>query len=103
MLLVPAPFYFRFANDFGERGLVKIGVVPSLSQCGTRRELKLEAFERVYEESQKHGTKVRAITIVNPQNPEGDYFSLDEIQPIIEWAVRLVIIFCKIKNKTRKN
>lgn len=88
VILVPAPFYYRFANDFGERGLVKIGVVPALSECGTRTELKVERFQLAYEKYQNVSAKVRAITLVNPQNPEGGYFSLNEIRPIIEWAVR---------------
>ncbi|KAI1701386.1 aminotransferase class I and II domain-containing protein [Ditylenchus destructor] len=87
VVLVPAPYYFRFANDFGERGLVRIGVVPALSICGQRTELHVERFEKAYQEGQKVG-KVRAITLVNPQNPEGGYFSLEELRPIVEWALK---------------
>jgi aspartate/methionine/tyrosine aminotransferase len=31
---------------------------------------------------------VKAIIITNPQNPEGGYFTLDEIRPIVEWALK---------------
>ncbi|KAI6213765.1 ACC synthase-like protein [Aphelenchoides besseyi] len=79
-----APYYYRFANDFGERGLVDIRIVAALSDDGKRTELKVERFEEAY---QKAGQKVRALTLVNPQNPEGDYFSIDELRPIIKWAL----------------
>jgi DNA-binding transcriptional MocR family regulator len=36
VVLMPAPYYYRFANDFGERGLIRIGVVPALSPCGKK-------------------------------------------------------------------
>lgn len=88
VVLVPAPYYYRFANDFGERGLVKIGVVPALAKDGNRTELIVENFEAAYKENQNFGNKVRAITLVNPQNPEGGYFNLEEIKPIIDWAIR---------------
>lgn len=53
VVLVPAPYYFRFVNDFGERGLVKIGVVLALSKCGTRTELCVERFEEAYQNAIK--------------------------------------------------
>lgn len=46
VLLVPAPYYYRFLNDFGERGLVEIVGVPAL--YGKRTELKLELFKETY-------------------------------------------------------
>ncbi|KAL3075485.1 hypothetical protein niasHS_011992 [Heterodera schachtii] len=88
-LLVPSPFYYRFVNDFGERGSVHIGCVPALSEDGTRTELRAERFEEVYQEIMQHQQqgKVRAIMLVNPQNPEAGYFSLDEIRPVVRWAL----------------
>lgn len=90
VVLVPAPYYYRFANDFGERGLVKIGIVPALLKCGTRTEFCVETFEETYQHEVSLGNQVRAVTIVNPQNPEGGYFSLEEIKPIVEWALEYV-------------
>lgn len=86
VLLVPAPYYFRFVNDFGDRGLVQIVPVPALSEEGMCSQLLVERFEQAYQEGNKLG-KVRAITLVNPQNPEGEIFSLDEIRPIVQWAL----------------
>ncbi|KAI6186817.1 ACC synthase-like protein [Aphelenchoides besseyi] len=82
-----APYYYRFANDFGERGLVDIQIVTALSEDGKRTELKVERFEEAYQRALQNGHKVRALTLVNPQNPEGDYFSIDELRPIIKWAL----------------
>ncbi|CAD5232082.1 unnamed protein product [Bursaphelenchus xylophilus] len=100
-LLVPAPYYYRFANDFGERGLVEIAVVPALSDDQTHTELKVERFEKAYQEASLKG-KVRAITIVNPQNPEGCYFSQDELRPVIQWALskKLFVILDEIYDLT---
>lgn len=49
IVLVPAPYYFRFVNDFGERSLVKIGFVSAFSKCGTYTQLSVENFEEVYQ------------------------------------------------------
>ncbi|KAI6236801.1 ACC synthase-like protein [Aphelenchoides besseyi] len=87
VLLICAPYYYRFANDFGERGLVDIRIVAALSDDGKRTELKVERFEEAYQKAVQNGQKVRALTLVNPQNPEGDYFSIDELRPIIKWAL----------------
>lgn len=49
IVLVPAPYYYRFANDFGERSLVEIGIVPALSKCETFTQLSVETFEEIYQ------------------------------------------------------
>jgi hypothetical protein len=55
--MVPAPYYYRFANDFGERGLVAISTVPALSDDQTRTELKVEDFENAYQKAVKEVRK----------------------------------------------
>lgn len=44
--------------------------------------------------------KVRAILIVNPQNPDGCYFTLNQLKPIIDWALNknLFIILDEVYN-----
>ena len=77
----------RFLNSFGERGLVHVQMVQSMTAEGMSMELTVENFQRAYEEAQenmvsvcakisyKHSHhfqgKVRAIILVNPQNPNG--------------------------------
>jgi aspartate/methionine/tyrosine aminotransferase len=115
ILIVPAPYYYRFVNDFGERGLVEIVTVPALSADQKQTMLKVEDFEAVYQKAIKEvcyppfllnvsfqRKKVRAITLVNPQNPEGCYFSLDEMRPIIQWALekKIFVILDEIYDLT---
>ncbi|KAI6189651.1 ACC synthase-like protein [Aphelenchoides bicaudatus] len=102
VLLVPAPYYYRFANDFGERGLVEIFTISALSDDQTKTELKVEKFEQAYQKAIKQGLKVRAITLVNPQNPEGCFFSIDEIKPVVQWALerKIFVILDEIYDLT---
>lgn len=53
----------RFANDFGERGLVEIFTISALSDDQTKTELKVEKFEEAYQRAIQEGKKVRAITV----------------------------------------
>lgn len=53
VLLVPAPYYYRFANDFGERGLIEIVTVTALTDDQTHTELKVEKFEEAYQKAVK--------------------------------------------------
>lgn len=53
ILLVPSPYYYRFANDFGERGLVEIVTIHTLADGQTRPELKVEKFEEAYQSAIK--------------------------------------------------
>ena len=34
------------------------------------------------------GKTVRAVLIVNPRNPDAGYFTLDELKPLVDWAVK---------------
>ncbi|CAK5023309.1 unnamed protein product [Meloidogyne enterolobii] len=95
-VLTPAPFYYRFVNDFGERGLVNVEIVQTLNENGVLI-LSVERFEEAF---LKAKGKVSAILIVNPQNPDGCYFTLDQLKPIIDWALNknLFIILDEVYN-----
>lgn len=79
----------RFLNSFGERGLVHVQMVQSMTAEGMGMELTVENFQRAYEEAQENMVsvclcqhshshhfqgKVRAIILVNPQNPNGLFY-----------------------------
>ena len=52
-ILSPAPYYYRFLNDFGDRGLVHIQLVQSLCEDGVcAAELPVQRFENAYREAQ---------------------------------------------------
>nr|CAD2185144.1 unnamed protein product [Meloidogyne enterolobii] len=95
-VLTPAPFYYRFVNDFGERGLVNVEIVQTLTENGLL-DLSVERFEEAF---LKAKGKVSAILIVNPQNPDGCYFTLNQLKPIIDWALNknLFIILDEVYN-----
>uniref|UniRef100_A0A914N610 Aminotransferase class I/classII domain-containing protein n=1 Tax=Meloidogyne incognita TaxID=6306 RepID=A0A914N610_MELIC len=95
-VLTPAPYYYRFVNDFGERGLVNVEIVQTLTENG----LFILSVERFEEAFLKAKGKVRAILIVNPQNPDGCYFTLNQLKPIIDWALNknLFIILDEVYN-----
>ncbi|KAI1712282.1 aminotransferase class I and II domain-containing protein [Ditylenchus destructor] len=95
-VLVPGPNYYRFTNDLGDRGLVNVQVVPALFG---QSELRLEEFQKAYDTAP---TPVRALMITNPQNPEGRFFTLDELRPIVKWAIskKLFVILDEIYDLT---
>ncbi|KAI1711660.1 aminotransferase class I and II domain-containing protein [Ditylenchus destructor] len=95
-VLVPGPNYYRFTNDLGDRGLVNVQVVPALFE---QSELRIEEFQKAYETAP---SPVRAVMITNPQNPEGRFFTLDELRPIVKWALskKLFVILDEIYDLT---
>uniref|UniRef100_A0A7E4VWX0 Aminotran_1_2 domain-containing protein n=1 Tax=Panagrellus redivivus TaxID=6233 RepID=A0A7E4VWX0_PANRE len=86
VMLTHSPFYHRFPNDFSDRGLIEIGEVSTITSKGF--ELKVERFEDAYQAARLRGKNVRAILLVNPRNPDAGYFTLDELKPIVDWAVK---------------
>lgn len=89
-VMVPSPNYYRFTNDLGDRGLIRLAIVPTMFFEGSNSvfELRVSEFERIYQAKEADGGRVRAIMIANPQNPGGSYHTLDELRPIIKWAVK---------------
>jgi aspartate/methionine/tyrosine aminotransferase len=88
IMLVPSPYYFLFSHDFGYRNLNRIVGVPMYTSKDPIPKLNVLSFDRKYKELEQDGQKVKAILLTNPNNPEGHYFTLDELQPVIEWAYR---------------
>uniref|UniRef100_A0A7E4VU61 Aminotran_1_2 domain-containing protein n=1 Tax=Panagrellus redivivus TaxID=6233 RepID=A0A7E4VU61_PANRE len=88
VLIAHSPFYHRFWNDFSDRGLVDIRDVPTFRPGSTDVVLDLQLYKDVYHKAVGEGRKVKAILLVNPSNPDGGYFGLDEIKPIVDWAVK---------------
>lgn len=88
ILLVPSPHYFFFHNDFGVRNMAKVAGVPIYDSKNPVPKLVVDRFEKKFNELKKSGRKVKALLLTNPNNPDGHYFTLDELKPIIEWAIR---------------
>ncbi|KAE9546680.1 hypothetical protein FO519_010108 [Halicephalobus sp. NKZ332] len=88
VLLVFAPYYYRFPNDFGDRGLIEIESVDSYFPDSGKFELRTELLEEKLEELKKKGKTVKALLVVNPRNPDGGYFEESELKPVIDWAIK---------------
>ena len=88
ILLAHSPYYHRFPNDFADRGLIEILNVPSMKEGSVEVTLDVDLFEKEFQQSKEAGKAVKAILIVNPRNPDGGYFTLQEMKPVIEWAVK---------------
>jgi len=54
--------------------------------------LSLTELERVYNQEEQKGTKIRALVVINPGNPTGSCLSRDNIVQIIEFCVRRGIV-----------
>uniref|UniRef100_A0A914EMD1 Aminotransferase class I/classII domain-containing protein n=1 Tax=Acrobeloides nanus TaxID=290746 RepID=A0A914EMD1_9BILA len=87
-MITPAPYYYRYLNDFADRGLIHIIGVPTIFGESTTPTLNVEVFEEKLQETQKQGINVKALLLVNPTNPEGGYYTRNELKPIVEWAVK---------------
>uniref|UniRef100_A0A914Y083 Aminotransferase class I/classII domain-containing protein n=1 Tax=Panagrolaimus superbus TaxID=310955 RepID=A0A914Y083_9BILA len=83
IMLAHSPFYHRFLNDFIDRGLIDIVSIPTMFEDSIKAELKVELYEKAFQKAVSEGKTVRAILIVNPRNPDGGYWSLTELKPII--------------------
>lgn len=87
-MITPAPYYYRYPNDFADRGLIHIIGVPTIFGESTTPTLNVEVFEEKLQETQKQGINVKALLLINPTNPEGIYYTRKELKPIVEWAVK---------------
>uniref|UniRef100_A0A0M3IPD9 Aminotran_1_2 domain-containing protein n=1 Tax=Ascaris lumbricoides TaxID=6252 RepID=A0A0M3IPD9_ASCLU len=83
-VLCAAPYYGKIMNDFTERGGANVIPVPFRDPYNPKMEV--ESFEKVFHEYVSKGETIRAIVIVNPQNPHGNVFAKDEVIAICEWA-----------------
>ena len=88
VLLTFAPYYYRFPNDYGDRGLIEVESVDCYFPDTGKFELRVELLEEKFQELKKKGKTVRALLIVNPRNPDGGYFGESELKPVIDWAIK---------------
>lgn len=81
VVLVPAPYYSGFIDDFSERA--KIGLVGV--HCGA--DLPKEAFEKAYAEQTAAGKAVRAVLFSSPNNPTGAVYTKEAIQGLLSFCM----------------
>ncbi|KAE9548298.1 hypothetical protein FO519_008487 [Halicephalobus sp. NKZ332] len=103
VLLIFSPYYHRFPNDYGNRGLIDVECINIYFPDSGKFELRIDLLEAKLEELKRKGKTVKALLVVNPRNPDGGYFGESELKPVINWAVKkhsLYVIFDEIYNNT---
>jgi len=95
-VLVPAPYYSGFTDDFTDRAGVKL--IPVY--CGP--ELNKDAFEKAYREYEDKENKIVGVLFSSPNNPVGTVYKAEEIQHIISFCMehKLEIISDEIYAET---
>uniref|UniRef100_A0A1I7ZJX6 Aminotran_1_2 domain-containing protein n=1 Tax=Steinernema glaseri TaxID=37863 RepID=A0A1I7ZJX6_9BILA len=98
VIFAPAPYYYRFPNDFGDRSLASVEAIDCINEESGTVELDVNRFQSAYERLLETGRRAKVVIITNPRNPDGGYHSLEEIKPIAEWAFRhnMFVIFNEI-------
>uniref|UniRef100_A0A914VWZ5 Aminotransferase class I/classII domain-containing protein n=1 Tax=Plectus sambesii TaxID=2011161 RepID=A0A914VWZ5_9BILA len=84
VVLCPSPYYGRIFSNFGERGRVECVPVPFPDLANPK--LEVEAFDKIFQQLKAQGKNVRAVIIINPNNPLGVVFSAAELVSIANWA-----------------
>ncbi|EFC49199.1 aminocyclopropane carboxylate synthase [Naegleria gruberi] len=89
-IMVPAPLYLGFENDFNKRFFAKVLPVDmEFDSSSNTYKLTVEKVRETYEEHSKTKS-IRGFLLCNPNNPTGDLFG--------SAIVRQLIDFCKEKN-----
>lgn len=81
VVLVPAPYYSGFEDDFSERA--KVGLVPV--HCGP--ELDKAAFEAAYKEQTEKGVRVIGVLYSSPNNPIGTVYKPEHQMNVISFCM----------------
>ncbi|CAD5223650.1 unnamed protein product [Bursaphelenchus okinawaensis] len=84
-VLAPVPFYVRLADNWGERAHVR--VMPVLYNDLNKPTLRPELFQAALGEATLKGIKVKAISLINPNNPLGHVFPEKDVFDVCKWAV----------------
>ena len=83
-IIIPAPYYTGYEEDFCHRFGVKI--IPAQMSVTTGFELDVEVIARAYKQAQESGERVKAILINNPNNPLGKLYTRQQLLSVIEFA-----------------
>lgn len=71
-VLVSRPVYGRFELDYGVQGGVEI-VYADTDPYEAFSLVCIEKYEKALQDAQARGVKIRALVLVNPHNPVGEY------------------------------
>ncbi|CAG5123857.1 unnamed protein product, partial [Candidula unifasciata] len=91
-IMTSSPYYYRIKNDLTERARVNVLEVPLIAKPKTRRvkpyTLDVDILEEGFLEAEREGKRVKAVLLVNPNNPLGDVYTAQQLNHILEFAAR---------------
>ncbi|XP_059172873.1 1-aminocyclopropane-1-carboxylate synthase-like protein 1, partial [Physella acuta] len=91
-IMTTSPYYYRIKNDMFERAGVNTLEVPLVAKPKSSHtkpySLDVHRLEASYLEAEKSGKRVKAILIVNPNNPLGDVYTAQQLQALLDFAAR---------------
>ncbi|XP_054828806.1 1-aminocyclopropane-1-carboxylate synthase-like protein 1 isoform X1 [Eublepharis macularius] len=90
--LIATPFYGGITQSvflYGNVKLVYAYLDSQVSGTSTRPfQLTVDKLKKALQDAQSEGVKVKALILLNPQNPLGDIYSLSELNEYLEFAKR---------------
>ncbi|XP_049681752.1 1-aminocyclopropane-1-carboxylate synthase-like protein 1 isoform X2 [Accipiter gentilis] len=91
-VLIATPFYGGITQSvflYGNVKLVYAYLDSKITGTSTRPfQLTVEKLEKALQDARAEGVTVRALILLNPQNPLGDIYSLSELRDYLEFAKR---------------
>ncbi|KAM8807548.1 1-aminocyclopropane-1-carboxylate synthase-like protein 1 [Eudromia elegans] len=91
-ILIATPFYGGITQSvflYGNVKLVYAYLDSKITGTSTRPfQLTVDKLEKALQDARAEGVTVRALILLNPQNPLGDIYSLSELQDYLEFAKR---------------
>ncbi|KAH7302276.1 hypothetical protein KP509_23G063700 [Ceratopteris richardii] len=82
--LVPSPYYPGFDRDIKWKSGIQLVPVYCPSHEGFK--ISKRALEKAYNQSQREGSRVRAVLITTPGNPVGSTLDAETIQGVLDFA-----------------
>ncbi|XP_061466803.1 1-aminocyclopropane-1-carboxylate synthase-like protein 1 isoform X1 [Rhineura floridana] len=90
--LIATPFYGGITQSVFLYGNVKLVYAYLESQvtgtCNRPFQLTVDKLKKALQDAQSEGIRVKALILLNPQNPLGDIYSLSELHEYLEFAKR---------------
>ncbi|XP_067293006.1 1-aminocyclopropane-1-carboxylate synthase-like protein 1 isoform X2 [Pseudorasbora parva] len=89
-ILIPSPFYGVIMEDVGLYSGVVLHHVPLYNQLTGSDvrpfQLTVEKLEKSLKDAKKEGLNIRALILLNPQNPLGEVYSSEEMNSFLQFA-----------------
>ncbi|CAL1533757.1 unnamed protein product [Lymnaea stagnalis] len=89
-IMVTTPYYYRIRNDVYERPSVNVLEVPLGCDINSRTlgQSFVNDIEAVYQSAVDEGKLVKAVMIINPDNPTGGVLTESQLTDVLQFAHR---------------